>query len=324
MNEYEEKKTVQNAMNRALSGLKENPFLVQRIIATSKGEKVVGKKRLSIGFVFAMVVVFATITALAVSLVFSPRYDAKRLANQALKDQYGITDEMMTVFNRRDTQAEPDGSRVFTYKAMEDIYANQIGVYTVTVKDGKTSAVWSHDGEDTTGGIQADAWGAEQIAMLCSDQYGEVLAQLSGHLDAPAANSTTVPQRVPDPISAEDAAAIEAEALAEQAAWEKGKAQIMTASKISLDEAYRLAVSAVSSEFGLNATQCGQFVFDDEPDGATYRFMDGQPVVDLFLRLTQKEDATHTEKDGIYVVSVNMDDGVIEDTVYDSGLAANE
>jgi len=42
------------------------------------------------------------------------------------------------------------------------------------------------------------------------------------------------------------------------------------------------------------------------------------------LYLSQQEDDSFTEKDGIYVVSVYMDDGVIDDMLYDSGLAANQ
>ncbi len=324
MNEREEKKAVRDALNRSLSGLKENPFLARRIIERSQGEERIVKRRISLGFVLAMVVVLAAVAALAAGLVFSPKYSARRLADQALRERYGITDAMMTVFVCSDAGEEADGSRVFTYRAAENLYAGQIGVYTVTVKDGKTLAVWSHDGEETAGGIEAGAWGAEQLALLCSDRYGEVMVALSGETDAPAATSAAAPQGEPQTASADGAATAEAFLQAQREAWEESRAQVQAASKISLTEACGLAVSAAGSEYGLNAAQCRQLVFEDDVYGATYRFSEGQPVVDLFLRLTQKEDGTRTEKDGIYVVTVNLNDGVIEDIRYDSGLAANE
>ena len=312
MNEHEEREAVRGAMNRCLSGLKGNPFLAQRIVENEKGKRPAVKKRLSAGLVLALAAVLVTVAALAVGLAFSPRYDAKRLANRALEVQYGITDDMMTVFRCSDAGTGADGSRVFTYEAVEALYAKQIGVYTVTVKGGKALAAWSHDGEDTSGGAEAEAWGAGQLAMLCSDRYGEMLAAL------PAASDTSAAPTATPPGNAEE------DDQAQLAAWEESRAQVEAASRLSLAEARDLAVAAVGGEYGLTAAQCDRFVLYEDSDGVTYRFLDGQPVADLFLRLTQKDDGTRTEKDGIYMVTVNMDSGVIEDILYDSGLAANE
>ena len=49
--------------------------------------------------------------------------------------------------------------------------------------------------------------------------------------------------------------------------------------------------------------------------------MDEKPCVSLYFHLSQGE--TWQEKDGIYVVVVNMETSVIEDMIYDSGLAGN-
>ena len=323
MNISEEKQTVRDAMNRSLSGLRENPFLAKAVLAKAGKEPLIAKKKISFGLVLAMVAVLVAITALAASLVFSPKYDAKRLAEQALEDQYGITDQMMTIFVCQHGEDEPDGSQVLIYRAVEDLYARQIGVYTVTVKNGKAHAVWSHDGEATTGGIQANAWGAEQIAMLCSDQYGDVMAALSGGTANPSATSDTAPTIQWDAQDVEEAASAEADMQEQQKSWEERKRQVEAAAKISLSDARDLAVLAVRSEYGLNDAQCGQLTFTDDSDGATYRFVDSQPVVDLFLRLTQREDGEYTEKDGIYVVTINLTDGIVDDVLYDSGLASN-
>lgn len=323
MNISEEKQRVQDAMNRSLSGLKENPFLAQTILANAGKETRTVKKKISMGLVLAMVAVLITLTALAASVMFSPKYDAKRLAEQALENQYGITDKMMTLFQCTTGDNEPDGSRVLIYQAVEDLYAKQIGIYTVTVKDGKAHAVWSHDGADTSGGVQASAWGAEQMDRLCSDQYGEILAELSGSTANPAETPTAAPPIQWNEDSAKEAAAAEVYFQAQQASWAASKMKIMAEAKISLADAYDVAVSAVRSEYGLSDAQCEQFVFTDDSYGAIYGFMNDQPVAHLFLHLTQKENGDYTEKDGIYVVTVNMYDGTIEDVIYDSGLAAN-
>lgn len=69
MNLHEEQKKVQQAMNAALSGLKEDPWLTQRIIANAKGEKPMAKK-LSVSAILAIALLVVSITvALAVEWV---------------------------------------------------------------------------------------------------------------------------------------------------------------------------------------------------------------------------------------------------------------
>lgn len=62
MNEREEKQFFQDAVNHRLSGLRENPFLAQRIIATEKGEKPVVKKRFSVSLIFAILLMVLTLS----------------------------------------------------------------------------------------------------------------------------------------------------------------------------------------------------------------------------------------------------------------------
>ena len=58
---------IQNALNTTLSGLQDDPWLAQRVISEAKGEKKV-KKKISVGFIFAVILVLATMTALAAGL----------------------------------------------------------------------------------------------------------------------------------------------------------------------------------------------------------------------------------------------------------------
>ena len=56
-------------------------------------------------------------TALAATLLFSPRYDALQLADQALLEKYGITEEMQPGLIHFVT--EMDGKTVVTYEVVE-------------------------------------------------------------------------------------------------------------------------------------------------------------------------------------------------------------
>ena len=62
MNLYEEQKKVQKAMNTTLSGLQEDPWLTQRVLANAKGEEPV-KKKLSVSAILVIVLVAVSITA---------------------------------------------------------------------------------------------------------------------------------------------------------------------------------------------------------------------------------------------------------------------
>ena len=110
--------------------------------------------------------------------------------------------------------------------------------------------------------------------------------------------------------------------LAQQAEWEESKAKVLAAATITLGNAQSLAVSAVCGEYDLTPAQCDQLAFVDDLYGMSFHFVDDRPVTEMNLYLTQKKDY-FTEKDGIYVVTVCLDDGVIDDIFYDSGMASN-
>ena len=62
MNLHEEQQIVQNAMNTTLSGLQEDPWFAQRVLANVKGEEPV-KKKLSVSAILVIVLVAVSITA---------------------------------------------------------------------------------------------------------------------------------------------------------------------------------------------------------------------------------------------------------------------
>ena len=171
------KKTIRSAMDNRLSFLDELPSCraaVQYRIAQE--EEPVMKKKISLGFVFAMVLVLLAAAALATTLLLSPRANAVKAADEAVKEKYGITAELQTFFGREEKELPEGGVEVAYTGAGNMAYA--LGTYTVTVKDGKaTEVTWSHDGEDTSGGYDAEAWGLEQLNQMLTDCRDESLKQ---------------------------------------------------------------------------------------------------------------------------------------------------
>nr|MBQ4456685.1 hypothetical protein [Clostridia bacterium] len=78
MREAEERMIFQNAVDRRLSGLQENPFLAQRIMNAEKGEIKV-KKKLTLSMVLVIVLLLIAVTALAVALL-SPKEIVEQVA----------------------------------------------------------------------------------------------------------------------------------------------------------------------------------------------------------------------------------------------------
>jgi len=103
----------------------------------------------------------------------------------------------------------------------------------------------------------------------------------------------------------------------------KNRQAVENAAKITLAEARDLARQAIIGEYGLTEAQ-GAALAQGETDSIyamEYTQEDEKPCVRLYFHLTQGD--SWQEKDGIYVVIVNMESGVIEDMIYDSGLAGN-
>ena len=78
MREAEERMIFQNAVDRRLSGLQENPFLAQRIMNAEKGEIKV-KKKLTLSMILVIVLLLIAVTALAVALL-SPKEIVEQVA----------------------------------------------------------------------------------------------------------------------------------------------------------------------------------------------------------------------------------------------------
>ncbi len=308
------KETLKTAMDRRLSSLDSlpscRPALMQRI---AQEEAPVMKKKVSFALVFALVLVSLSVIALAAGILFSPKADASRLADKAIEDKYGITLDMHTFFYREETALEGGSVRV-TYTGA-DMLEYVLGTYTVDVKNGRAEATWSHDGEDTAGGYSAEAWGAEQLRQMLVDN------QATGDM------GLFLPQAVAV-AKAHDAAWVqpvhtEEEIKAFFNELEKQKTAALEARKLSEKEMQAIGKDAIVSRYGLSEVQAAllELYVDplaDEPN-AWYHMEDGVPCFEVEYFLSQDPEK-HVDKDGAYAVLVNVETGVIEKIVYESGL----
>lgn len=123
------------------------------------------KKKVGIGFILVAALVLVSATALAISIIhYSPRQGSRNQAHAALMEKYGLTEEILTLFN--ETMIENGSDWEIDYDL--PVYAEYAGTYRVVCSHGKVSATWSHDGEtfDTGGDLHDAVWGASQLEHM--------------------------------------------------------------------------------------------------------------------------------------------------------------
>ena len=338
------KEPLRSAMDRRLSFLDELPScraaLYHRI---AQEEAPVMKKKLSVGLVFAIILVLITVAALAAGLLISPRVSASRTADIALKDQYGITEEMQTFFFREEEPLE-DGSFRVTYTGVYGLdYV--LGTYTALVKDGRAEISWSREGADVSGGYEADAWGVEQLKQMMTDaakddrlSYTQKAAEIAKKhnvtYDVPAETPETAPTDIPDDheLTLEDIDRLNQR--------EAEKSSALEARKLSEDEMIAIGREFIISSYNLNEEQVSRLelytnrgptmellaligiteVPEQDPN-EWYETIKGVPCFEVeYLLYSEGGDENRTEKDGYYIVYVNVETGAVEQFEYNSAL----
>lgn len=282
----------QQLADRNLSGLVWDERMRRKVLCALDKEGL-SVKHLSKAFILAAAILCISVTALASGLIFSPRYSAGKQAAHALQEQYGITEELLSLFHREITE-QADGTFTVTYVVFRtDLPAEQMGAYTVTITSEGASVVWSNDGKDTTGGLTAEAFGAEQLTLL-SRNYAAAMEQLHG-----SSNDTLQPAVTPvlqedNPLNVHGA--------------------------LTIQQASALAKEAICQEYALTPQQQDMLLFEED---STYAAAEDRPLVTMLFWLWQEKDGSFTEKDGQYWVTVDLDTGIIEDILYDAALAGN-
>jgi len=318
----------QELVDLNLSGLVWDERKRQRVLRViSKEEKPV--KKISTTFILVAAILCISITALAAGLIFSPRYDAVRIANQAMEEKYGITANLLSLFYR-EVKENDDGTSTVTFSILDaaSFPTDRIGEYSVTVSGKKGTASWSKDGMSTSGGLNAEAYGTEQLHLLSHD-YAGTMGKLRdmGIMPSPTENDVTphspltggeIEWTKEDQVEA-DRALAEAKAVDDERLAKIAKAE--SEGSLTMEKASAIAKDAVIQEYMLTEEQANKL--NDEPDSTYISYHNDQPLANMLFWLWQKDGDTFTEKDGQYWVTINLKTEVIEDIIYDAGLAAN-
>ena len=303
MREAEERMIFQNAVDRRLSGLQENPFLAQRIMNAEKGEIKV-KKKLTLSMVLVIVLLLIAVTALAAGIIFAKRVSATEIADQALLKIYGITAQMQSQFIRETAEGE-GGTTVVTYEGRESL-AYVLGKYTVVV-DGQTvkNIYWSHDGEDTSGGLEASAWGKDQLdEILRIDPETGKQAQLytfNPYIERINREHGFDYEAYWEEDEDEYVVVLEGEDV------QKAKER----QAFSAYEFVQIAKEAVGVRYHLTSQQISLMSIDVDENSA-YVLLDGTLCYRCWI-IVGELSTEETEQDGAYTVYLNLETGAVED-----------
>ena len=264
----------------------------QRVLhAINEEEKPV--KKISTTFILVAAILCISVTALAAGLIFSPRYDAVRIANQTMEEKYGITADLLSLFYR-------------------EVKENGDGTSTVTFSIPDTASFPTE----------------EQLQLLSYDYAGTMWKLRDmGIMSSPTENGVKPnPRLISGDIEWTEEDQAEADrALAEAKAEDDERlakiAKAESEGSLTMEKASAMGKDAVIQEYRLTEEQTNKLNY--EPDSTYISYQNDQPLAHMLFWLWQKDGDTFTEKDGQYWVTINLKTEVIEDIIYDAGLAGN-
>lgn len=256
-------------------------------------------------------------------ITVSGRVNAEFYADQALEQNYGISLLLQEYFIR--TVEEKD-SNIFIvrYEGLEN-YAYVLGRYEITVDRNQVVEItWSHDGENISGGFDAEAWGAEQIMEMLR------LNQETGDTSLFDTRVAEINEKhgfyyIPVILSDEEQEFI----LNKE---EKECEEVQKQSSLSIDDMTDIARHAVALLYDLppEREQALENIVDEEEQPTWFTMYESEPCYTVCLALDDKEEddilpngIKYTEKEGNYWVYVNVQTGVIEEISYSAAIGGN-
>ena len=258
--------------------------------------------------------------ATAEGIVFSEREKAIRLADRALEEKYGITLLTQEYFDRV-TEENEDGGYTVQYSG-SDLWGYALGTYEVSVADGAVTGItWSHDGEDTSGGLAAEAWGNEQILEMLR------LNQETGDISLFENRVNEINEKHSYIVNRNQAGDSELILRGEQSP------ETMEQAVLSVEEIDAIAMRAVAEAYELADGQASLMEVLNGTDEKAYWYIMYRDVPCLVSCIGVGDDNAapdvlpngllYTEKNGTYWVCVNVKTGVVEEIVYSAGIGGN-
>ncbi len=296
------KNDFQKLVDRELSGLCWNERMRQKVLHSLEKEDKPVKKKMTVAMALTLVMVLVGSLALAAGLMFSPRYDQLKAADDALLEAYGISDDLLPFFNRKLNEE----TGVVTYYGMEDLQS-VTGNYIVSITDGKAEVAWTLDGME--GG-----WNAEKLAeinTLCKQEGGYATAVLMAREDAEKYQLSSMDDSV---------FLAEKDFLAMQEQLNRDREIVKQAAKKATAEMDQAARAAIKERFGLTDDQLSMMKLEE--DSCEWYIKSDRKLYSLYYWLWQSETGW-MEGNGVYIVDVNVETGAVEEIFYDNGLLGN-
>ena len=279
----------------------------QRVLhAISEEEKPM--KKISTTFILVAAILCLTVSALAAGIIFSKKVDNAKLADDDLLSKYGITSEMLTFFAC--TDEEGDGYSIVRYDGISP-FSYVLGTYTVQIKEGTADASWNRVGSETSGGFEADAWGAEQLSeMLRVNRETNDVSQFAQKArEIAAKNDFTLPT--------------ETASLQSDVEMQRNAEKAKSAAKLSISEMEKIAREALSVRYAFTPEQSERLRIEEDNGWYLLFGADELPCYEFYFALGYDEDGYQGTGAGIYTVKINVENGTVEDILYDSALAGN-
>ena len=281
------------------------------------------KRILKTGLLILTVLALLLAAATAEGVVISDREKAIRLADQAMEEKYGITLLHQEYFTRN-TEEKDGGVFVTEYKGMGD-WEYVLGCYEVTVADGTvTEITWNRDGEDTSGGLDADAWGSGQIEEMLR------LNQEEGVTDGFDVKAQEINRK--HGLSFARPALSDEEREAENDRQDAESAEARKQAALSVEELTEIGKQAVIEVFGLTDSQAGttENLIGTEDTEAWFCMLQGIPCYTACFGMGSDEDGEllpsgimYNEKEGTYWIYINVKTGAVEEILYSTGIGGN-
>ena len=256
-------------------------------------------------------------------ITVSGRVNAEFYADQALEQNYGITLLLQEYFIRT-VEEKDDNVFIVRYEGLEN-YAYVLGRYEITVDRNRVVEItWSHDGENISGGFDAEAWGAEQIMEMLrlNQETGD-----TSLFDTRVAKINDMHGFYYIPVILSDE---EQEIILSKE--EKECEEVRKKSSLSIDKMTDIARHAVALLYDLppEREQALENIVDEEEQPTWFTMYESEPCYTVCLALDDKEEddilpngIKYTEKEGNYWVYVNVQTGVIEEISYSAAIGGN-
>lgn len=337
MDEKKLREQIHYAMDTHSPSCAADPYRVQRVLnmahqpAQTEGRGV--RRKLSVGFVLMVAAVLVTFTALAytvITVLLSPRVDAYTVADRALEEKYGLTPSMLGFFERYSRGNDEDHFIVEYEPRFEEPLASRLGVYSVTVADGRSERVtWSLDGISTEGGFDADGWGAEQLGEMVritgvTHDTSRFQRKASGEEIDLYADMEPVPDGTTDDEFPEFDQLIEDQIKVYQRDVTEAGKEIEPQSRFTREELIDLGRQGIIAAYRLDQEQQRRLVFADHGYYIAYYStigVDQRPTFNMTFQ--SQTDGGWQDGDGIYTIAVNVLNGTVEYLEYDTMLDGN-